>query len=918
MPPVRQETADPLIGALVRLNVHGATYTGIVQRIDRLGNPYVSIRLCSDGGSTNLSRPGKTMDFYGEELDNLELLVPEKDVPAGLRKPAAPRTMTLPPVTPPITRAPASTSQEDREWNECRASTFDQSHRQVSKAEWIQRLKEEPARPIRPAANSHRPSPMDADYTHVVELGERFKSVILTLAESPTVGMTAFGKNISRHGEVSLLAMSCRKGDFLFDLHEIGVKEAMDAGIQEVLESPHVLKVTHDCRHLSDYFFHKLDIKILNIFDTQAADWMIRRAEAGGMVPIHVNSLRFCLQRYLQLFIHEVRFHDTIKDAVQEDADVWLTRPLQSYLLDSACRAVHYLPELHGVMLEALLSEFIHAVDIYMGAVRDLTDDDSATENGDVLPQLRREFAINAGTRNFAAPGRATSPERDGLHHVPRSDANPVHDREVLNSFFTSHRNRYGDVPESQPSQADAGSFPLRSTGSRVTTSSFSGFDQDPSDPEEEDHRHEECLPAESRISDSRRMSDRPASSPAVQVNHDAGKAVNGVEDTSIGTSVDAIDARNSRSERVSQTALAQNGLPCKTPCETGVRHLAHPAEGSSVDPTDGHHPEPASRPPWKPRESEGRLPGEIGAHSGAVSAIGSSVDTVDVQQHVHVEPRTPKYSTDEVQQHVHVEPRTPKYSTDEVQQHVHVEPRTPKYKYSTSSTSEWHSPPYSSSRQEGISARRVPVSTSSDPKHVDRSESEPRSGAVSEQRHPPVSRPEETGARYATGVPSALPKGKSKRPSHPPQSTLPQGVLPLSAVTSQPKPMDDLPATGWRPNPAALEASWKNFTGREETNPRAVIMGIGTGDSGQGSYDSTPSSSPEMERTEVSEQPCRVPPFPDPALRVGRGSGVRFSPSHTATNAPSSSTGNSNPGGRGCGRGQFLAAVGSGNWPGR
>lgn len=62
---------------------------------------------------------------------------------------------------------------------------------------------------------------------------------------------------------------------------------------------------------------------------------------------------------------------------LQEDERVWMKRPMEAYLLDCACRSVNYLPELHTVMLQALLAEFVQAVDIYLGAMRDLKDDES-------------------------------------------------------------------------------------------------------------------------------------------------------------------------------------------------------------------------------------------------------------------------------------------------------------------------------------------------------------------------------------------------------------------------------------------------------------------------------------------------------------------------------------------------------------
>ena len=101
-------------------------------------------------------------------------------------------------------------------------------------------------------------------------------------------------------------------------------------------------------------------------------------------------------------------------------------------------------------------------------------------QRASVLPHLRREFAINAGTRNYAAPGRATSPERDGLHRVPRCDDTSIQDREMLDTFLADHHRKFGRRPPQEYAELSAGSFPLRPTGCRVATTrnGFEGHEQ--------------------------------------------------------------------------------------------------------------------------------------------------------------------------------------------------------------------------------------------------------------------------------------------------------------------------------------------------------------------------------------------------------------------------------------------------------
>ena len=71
-----------------------------------------------------------------------------------------------------------------------------------------------------------------------------------------------------------------------------------------------------------------------------------------------------------------------------------------------------------------------------------------------VIPELQKDFAINAGTRNFAAPGRATSPERDGLHRVPTLDTVDTRHLEArLGRFISEHQSRKSSPAEPRTPQ---------------------------------------------------------------------------------------------------------------------------------------------------------------------------------------------------------------------------------------------------------------------------------------------------------------------------------------------------------------------------------------------------------------------------------------------------------------------------------
>lgn len=76
------------------------------------------------------------------------------------------------------------------------------------------------------------------------------------------------GVRIGRNGLICWIAVAVGMHVFLFDMIYLG-PTAISRGLGDIFVNPRIVKVTHDCRLISDAFVHKYDIRLENVFDTQ-------------------------------------------------------------------------------------------------------------------------------------------------------------------------------------------------------------------------------------------------------------------------------------------------------------------------------------------------------------------------------------------------------------------------------------------------------------------------------------------------------------------------------------------------------------------------------------------------------------------------------------------------------------------------
>ncbi|XP_032273901.1 piRNA biogenesis protein EXD1 isoform X2 [Phoca vitulina] len=157
---------------------------------------------------------------------------------------------------------------------------------------------------------------------------------------------------------------------YLFDIFLLGSR-AFNNGLQMVLEDKRILKVIHDCRWLSDCLSHQYGILLNNVFDTQVADVLQFSMETGGFLPNCISSLQESLIRHLKVAPKCLSFLEERQKLIQENPEVWFTRPLSPSLLKILALESTYLLPLRLVLLDEMMSDLTTLVDGYLNTYRE-------------------------------------------------------------------------------------------------------------------------------------------------------------------------------------------------------------------------------------------------------------------------------------------------------------------------------------------------------------------------------------------------------------------------------------------------------------------------------------------------------------------------------------------------------------------
>jgi len=167
------------------------------------------------------------------------------------------------------------------------------------------------------------------------------------------VGFDCEGVDLARHGRLCIMQLAWRDRVYLVDVIEGGPQLIEEC--RKGLESPHVIKVVHDCKRDSEALFFQFGVKLQGVFDTQIAYSLIESDANGSSRDIdHISFVhllqdeRFCGVNYDE--------KQEVRDIMREDFEFWVHRPWTAMMTRVASDDVRFLLQIHDKM-KALLEK---------------------------------------------------------------------------------------------------------------------------------------------------------------------------------------------------------------------------------------------------------------------------------------------------------------------------------------------------------------------------------------------------------------------------------------------------------------------------------------------------------------------------------------------------------------------------------
>ncbi|XP_076785619.1 piRNA biogenesis protein EXD1 isoform X2 [Arvicanthis niloticus] len=210
----------------------------------------------------------------------------------------------------------------------------------------------------------------EVTYTVIDQFQQKFGAAMLHIKKQSVLSIAAEGANVCRHGKLCWLQVATNSRVYLFDIFLLGSR-AFNNGLQMILEDKRILKVIHDCRWLSDCLSHQYGIMLNNVFDTQVADVLQFSMETGGFLPNCISTLQESLIRHLKVAPKYLFFLEERQKCIQENPEIWLTRPLPPSLLKILALETTYLLPLRLVLLDEVMSDLTTLVDGYLNTYRE-------------------------------------------------------------------------------------------------------------------------------------------------------------------------------------------------------------------------------------------------------------------------------------------------------------------------------------------------------------------------------------------------------------------------------------------------------------------------------------------------------------------------------------------------------------------
>ncbi|KAL4714405.1 hypothetical protein ACJJTC_017700 [Scirpophaga incertulas] len=218
-------------------------------------------------------------------------------------------------------------------------------------------------------------------YIYINQVDSSFHEALDDLKNCGFITLSTDGSNMGRKCKMPFLVLATVQQIYIFDT-QVMQYHSFDAGLKDLLESEYPKKIVHDCRKIADCLYHKHNVKLNSVFDTQVGDLIITKNKQGHL-PVSVKSLSECLTSYLGLQ----------SNIIEEKLDIvqCTERPLSLKIKESLARNIAYLHRLSEIINDQMSLPFVRGVECFIENVRS-SDDFKAWELCGKLNQVPNNF----------------------------------------------------------------------------------------------------------------------------------------------------------------------------------------------------------------------------------------------------------------------------------------------------------------------------------------------------------------------------------------------------------------------------------------------------------------------------------------------------------------------------------------------
>ncbi|XP_013185670.1 piRNA biogenesis protein EXD1 [Amyelois transitella] len=201
-------------------------------------------------------------------------------------------------------------------------------------------------------------------YIFINQVDSSFHEAIKDLNEYNYIALSTDGASMGRKSKMPFILMATPQQIYIFDI-QVMQYHAFDAGLKKLLESETPKKIVHDCRKIADCLYHKHNVKLKYVFDTQVGDLIITKNKKGCL-PSEVKTLSQCLNSYLGL---KLNIDDEKLDIVE-----CTKRPLSVKIKETLAKNIAFLHRLSEIINDEMSLPFVRGVECFVESLRSCDD----------------------------------------------------------------------------------------------------------------------------------------------------------------------------------------------------------------------------------------------------------------------------------------------------------------------------------------------------------------------------------------------------------------------------------------------------------------------------------------------------------------------------------------------------------------